>query len=165
MAKVTWHQDALDFLEYFDFPKDIVIDVLRRPEEKTLDPSSEERGYPVYRFRRGDVTVVLGAKYSVLTILYVYLHTPEDGTRQHKSIGGAVGSGGKAPTSERQLVGWIKANGMTIRMGGKHRQVYYGDVYLGSISSTAHARTYVNEYQKIRRRYAAEKIKKENGYA
>jgi len=162
IENLTWLPRAEDFIELYQFPKDLLMDVVRAPGEIHLDPSSEDKGYKVLQFRRGDITVVVGLrdpKYP--TVMHVWLHGVEEGDQHHvgKSPGYA-GGGGKNPKSPQQLRGWLQSQGCSLAFNGRgHYNVYWNDVLLGGIGSTQKAQAVLNDYTFMKRRLASERAK------
>lgn len=161
ISDITFLGRALDFIELYDFPTEILLDCVRHPDEVAIDPHAMEVGYPILRFRRGDITVVLGLQRpQEPAITFVYLHVPNDDIPQHKGMGGAGGVGGKVPKSPQQLVGWAQAQGCQVAFNGRgHWNISYNGVLLGSTGGTVHSRSVMNDYSFLRKRLAAEKAK------
>ena len=157
LDNVTWLDAAQDFLDTYDFPKDLVLDVVRAPTSREMDPSSEEKGHPVVRCRRGDITVCVGLRdFDAPTVIYVYLHTPEDGHHTGKAPGFASGGSSKTPKSPEQLRGWLQSEGCRIEHNGRgHYNVYLEGVLVGGVGSTIKAQAVMNDYSFMRRRLAA----------
>jgi len=162
IENLTWLQRAEDFVELYQFPKELLVDVVRAPEEITPDASSGEKGYKVLQFRRGDITVVVGLRDPEHpTVMHVWLHGVEEGDQHHTSKSpGYAGGGGKNPKSPQQLRGWLQSEGCTLAHNGRgHYNVYWNDVLLGGVGSTMKAQAVLNDYMFMRRRLAAERAK------
>lgn len=119
-----WHPPAVEFVDAYGIPRDVVESAAVNPSSTTLDPHGAEVGYRVERRRRGDVIVVVGfANPDRPAILYVALNLEDlhrvQGT--HRSPGGASGS--DIPTSMLQLRRRILSQGFAITRGGSHDRV------------------------------------------
>jgi len=159
---LNWLERAEDFVITYDFPKELLEDVVRAPGEITTDPSSDEKGYKVLQFRRGDITVVVGLRDPEFpSVLHVWLHGVEEGDQHHVGKNpGYAGGGGKNPKSPQQLRGWLQSEGCSLVHNGRgHYNVYWRDILLGGIGSTMKAQAVLNDYSFMRRRLAAERAK------
>lgn len=161
MAKIYLNRNNLrflpraqEFLDTYDFPEDLVRSVVMNPEQIERDPYSLEVGYPVIRMRRGDITAVVGVQDpNNPSVLYIYLHIPEDGVQRSGTKKGTAGSHkAKAPTSTRQLRSWLIENGCRLEPGGRHSSAYYEDVYVGPVSNTpSEYRSVLNSYHDLKK--------------
>lgn len=146
---------AQEFLDTYDFPEDLVRSVVMNPESIERDPYSLEVGYPVIRMRRGDITVVVGVQDPHQpSVLYIYLHIPEDGVQRSGTKKGTAGSHkAKNPTSVRQLRGWLIENGCRLESSGSgHSNAYYEGVFVGQVPSTpSDYRSIPNAYHNLKR--------------
>jgi len=159
---LEWLERAQDFVDLYQFPKALLEDVVRAPGEIKVDPSSEEKGYRVLQFRRGDITVVVGLRDPEHpSVLHVWLHGVEEGDQHHTGKSpGYAGGGGKKPKSPQQLRGWLQSEGCTLAHNGRgHYNVYWRNVLLGGVGSTMKTQAVLNDYSFIRRRLAAERAK------
>jgi hypothetical protein len=165
IANITWLERARDFIEMYQFPVDLLLDVVKSPESIKLDPSSADKGYKVLQFRRGDISVVVGLRDPEHpTVIHVWLHGVEEGVdhsvRTGKATGWGSGGASKTPKSPQQLRGWLQSEGCTLAHNGRgHYNVYWNDVLLGGIGSTMQAQAVMNDYSFIRRRLATERAR------
>ena len=144
---------ALDFIEMYDFDQELLKDVVRYPTTREKDPHANEVGYPIYRFRRGDITVVCGFKDPEHPhILHVFLHTPDEPDNTPAKAGGA---GSKTPATLTQLRGWLSKEGCRLEWTGKGQRVYYSDIFIGTIHGTYGLQTSIkNDYSRLRKKIA-----------
>jgi len=161
ITNLNWLDRAQDFIEMYQFPKELLEDVVRAPESIHVDPSSEEKGYKVLQFRRGDISVVVGLRDPESpSVLHVWLHGVEEGDQHQGKAAGFASGGGKNPKSPQQLRGWLQAQGCRLAHNGRgHYNVYWNDILLGSVGSTVKAQAVLNDYSFMRRRLAAERAK------
>lgn len=152
---LTWHAHALDFIDYYGIDQDMIEAVIRRPQRTHEDPSGADFGYPVLRYRRGDVEVVVGYEFPTHPmVLYIHLHLPMEPTG-----GGAKTPGGRgttAPTTVADLHARIRAQGYSITQGGKHMQVRDGHGALLCVlpSTPSDHRTMMNTWRQFLRCHA-----------
>lgn len=162
MAKVRLNRNNLrflpraqEFLDTYDFPEDLVRSVVMSPEHIERDPYTLEVGYPVIRMRRGDITVVVGVQDPHNpSVLYIYLHVPEDGVQRSGTKKGASGSHkSNKPTSIRQLRGWLINEGCSLEPSGSgHSNVMYDGIFVGSVASTpSEYRSVENAYHQLKK--------------
>jgi hypothetical protein len=149
---------AEDFILETHFDRDLIKDVVRFPSDTERDPRSLEVGYSIYRFRRGDITAVVGFRDTQNPrIIYVYLHDPEDHTRgKGTKAGGGLPS--KTPTSTSELQAWLRNQGCTItweRRSGAMKVTWHGE-FVGNLHMTVHAQgnALKNQYHWFRKRVA-----------
>lgn len=142
VSALVWLQRAEDFVATYSFPKDLLEDVVRDPDSVGIDPSSEGRDYKVLRFRRGDITVVVGLRDpDAPSVIHVWLHYPEEDFTVPMGKISKPGSGGgeRVPTNERQLKGYLMGQGCSLKPAGSgHIAVFWGETRIGTIPSTGH---------------------------
>lgn len=147
---------ALDFIETYNFDQELLKDVVRYPTSREKDPHSNDVGYPIYRFRRGDITVTCGFRDPEHPhILHVVLHTPED---NESHFGNAPGGSGvsKTPTSLTQVRGWLQRQGCKLEMTNTGQRVTYNEVFIGVLHQTMkNPRQYMNFYTRAKNKIAA----------
>jgi hypothetical protein len=147
---------AEDFVQDTHFDRDLIKDVVRFPTDTSRDPRSLEVGYNIYRFRRGDITVVVGFRDVVNPkILYVYLHDPEDHTRgKGTQSGGGLPS--KTPTSVTDLQTWLRNQGcvMSWESNAGALKVSWHGHFVGNLHLTTHTQgaSLKNRYHWFRKR-------------
>lgn len=151
---------ALDFVETYNFDRNLLRDVVRYPESREKDPHGAEVGYPIYRFRRGDITVVVGFRdLDEPHILHVWLHTPDDDNAQGTK-GGAGGPATKTPHSVSQLRGWLMKEGCRLEYKGSGQRITYDGIFVGTLHLTpSDNRGIKNSYTHLRNKLAAIKAK------
>lgn len=156
LQNITFLDRAQEFLDTYNFPVDLILDVVKHPERIEPDPAYLQAGYPIFRLRRGDLTVVLGVRTpNNPAVIFVYLHLPDH--RSAKSIKSKAGGSG-APTSMRELRSWAQYVGCKLESSKSgHTKVYYNGVLLYSLPSTPHDRNILNAYKELRRLILAAK--------
>lgn len=149
---------ALDFVEEYGFDPEMFYDVVRKPDTvPQRDPRALEVGYNIYRFRRGDITVVVGfMDMNAPAVMFVHLHTPEE-NEMHISYRhtGSAGEGGKAPTTIRAIQHWLKTEGCALEFSTSTAQrVTWNGIYVASLHLTPHnsGRALKNTYMSLRRK-------------
>jgi hypothetical protein len=132
---------AKDFMDEYRFDAELIKDVVKHPTDRSRDERSVEVGYNIWRFRRGDITVVVGFKdIENPMILFIYLHDPEDHTRGSSGSRTSGGPATKDPTSVRALQTWLQNQGCTIdwdRKSGGMTVSWKGD-FVGNLHLTPH---------------------------
>lgn len=156
MDNLSFWGAALDFIEETRFDQDLIIDVVRHPTESYRDPKSMEVGYNIYRFRRGDITVVVGFRdMENPKIIYIYLHDPEEHRKTAKGSRTGAGSGSKTPTTMNGLQTWLRNQGCVLSWEHKSgvMTVTWRGIYVGNLHSTPSGgnRSLKNMYHRLSR--------------
>lgn len=123
---LDWQPAALDVAYQFGLNEDAIEAIVRKPETVTVDPSNATRAWTVLRYRRGDVSVVVGFPEDMPPRIWgVYLTLPMEGTGEKRGTQGANGGGGgsEVPKTMRGLRRRIVESGLVIRPGGSHDRV------------------------------------------
>lgn len=155
---MRWAGDALDFAETVGLLVEDVESVVKdRRSSQEVDPRTAEVGYPVRRFRRGDVTVVVGYRDSEPTILFVHVHG-----RSHKHLAVRRADGranaSRAPKTWMQLRSRVVASGLRIEVRSRHESVLDEESRIvGSITERAgDPRALQNAWKQIERQSGRE---------
>lgn len=164
MQNLTFQDEVLEFVDMYDFPVELIESVCWHPEEVTIDHTDQERDYLVLRFRRGDITVVIGLlDPNSPRALYVYLNTP-DGHVQNSSAPkkASGGSGSTSPKSVNGLLSWAQKNGFSIvRSNSGHTKVYMDERLVATVSGTpSDRRSIPNTFAVLKRHLAVSEAKR-----
>lgn len=137
---LIWLDDAREVATDIQLGDDTVMSCLSNPQRRVIDASAVTKGYPIVRYIRGDVMVVVGFKAGPESpaVMAVYrLSEGKHGRRAHATAAGS-GSGGTGPRSYRDLSKRILAMGYRIQPGGVHPKVVTKDgIYVYTLPSTA----------------------------
>lgn len=168
LNNIVFLERAQEFLDWYHFPVELVLDVVRNPQRLERDQSSAQLGYTVARMVRGDIVVCVGLKDPDRpAVIYIHLTFPEENERQTRAGGPGGGDGkGKGPTSVRGLRSWLISGGCKLETGGSgHHKVYYNGQMIGSVPSTPsdNARSIKNAYSHLRKALAAAKHREHVG--
>lgn len=142
--------------------EEMVFSVIRNPTARIMDPLTVEKGYPVYQFRRGDITVVCGFKDpSNPHVFFMYVHSMDETSKVNTNAGTAKGpgSGSKVPKSIQQLKGWLMAQGCNLvnASNGGITKVYYHGAFVMNLHSTVHTQggaNIANKFSDAKRKMA-----------
>lgn len=152
---MRWHPDALEFATTYSIkPEDAELIVTDPKSVMTIDPYTAEAGYPVVRYTRGDVTVVVGFRERTdPTVIYLRVQSKDD----DRGNTGGPSSGGKAhdsraPRSLRELQRRCVMAGLKIQRGSRHLGVYDEEgTRVGSINDSTDRRALTNSWKQIER--------------
>lgn len=116
-----WDDRAKDWLDTWGLTQADAESIILADTKPTLDPHSGEAGHPIVRFRRGDVTVIVGLREKERPkVLSVFIHIP--GWDTNKGTGNpGTGAGTSLPTSNKQLRRWIIDFGYRIEASAHDR--------------------------------------------
>lgn len=119
----SWHTQARDYLDMYGIDPAVVEAAIDNPTSDEPDPTSADRGYPVRRYRRGDVQVTVGYRDPrEPLIMYVHLCTPGDHYIRPGRSGGRVG-GRSAPKTTQELIERVEAAGYEYDPVGRHPRI------------------------------------------
>ncbi len=158
---VTFHEDvlALSFVN-----PDEAETAMRHPERVVVAEQSREKGYPVLRFHKGSVTVVVGFK-SRTTPSIIAVYYAETIARNGE---GAAGGGGKrqgmgVPKTTSQLIKALRELGVEFDTEEEHPVVTFAGNDLGKITLTRvrQKAEVESDWQRIQRKVAAIRNRKE----
>ena len=136
--KISWSRSADDFVDSVKLDRDLVEDVVRNPEQTSVDPRSNGVGHKILRLRRGDVVVCVGYREEdEPTIIFVHLSNPDESgfsaPRGSKSGVGIVGA--DIPASPQELIRRAQKLGLEVRWG-KHPMLYLDGGYVTAVAGT-----------------------------
>jgi len=148
-VKYQWNDEAKNFVELYGVDTRLIVDAVRAPQSVSIDPRTNEVGYPIKRLRRGDVEVVVGYREPEWpTILYVRLATPDDDQGPKRSPGGVSGS--SVPPTMGELHRRITMAGYQVQTGGAaHPKVVSqtGDVLMSIPNTPSDKRSLANTWR------------------
>lgn len=139
-ANLRWHDHAEAVAKEIQLATTTTMSCLQNPQRKTLAPESADKGYPVVRYARGDVLVIVGYEHGPdwPYVLGAYRVSQKMQPPQHHKTAAGSGSGSTIPRSYRQLTSAILSKGYRVEAGGEHPQVQTTDgVYVCTLPSTA----------------------------
>lgn len=144
--EITFLPSAMEFIESFGFPIDLLEDAVRYPEVIETDPKSVEAGYPVLRLRRGDITLSVSFKESWDHPYVMYLHLNNPGENELPSPqqkyrkSGGTGGGSQMPTSTAGIQAWFLRNGCQVQPSADGMRITYEGRLVGVLHLTVHSR-------------------------
>jgi len=140
-SNLTWHPEAAEVADSYHFGSETIMSVLHNPQRAYLAPESADKGYPVARFIRGDVMIVVGFARGPEQpyVMALYRLTDEAmarKTRQPRTNAGS-GSGSNDPKSWLDLNKRIVAMGYRIEPGNHPKVVTKDGIFVYSLPGTA----------------------------
>lgn len=121
---LVFHDRARDFLDTYGIDDAMIEGVVRHPRQIADDPHGVEVGYPVKRFRRGDIEVVVGYQDPrAPAVLFVHLHLPMDGSSGAYGGGNGPQAARTAPKTVQELHQRVEAAGYTLARAARHTRV------------------------------------------
>src|SRR4051812_24097899 len=109
---LEWDDRAEDWLTTWNLTRAEAESIILFDPRPSLDPHSRDVGYPIARYRRGDVIVVVGFKNRARPkVLHVAVNTPGEKGAAPIHRGATGGPGSSLPTSVRELKTRILALG------------------------------------------------------
>jgi hypothetical protein len=140
---------------------DAVKAALRNPQRVTVRPESQDKGYPVLRFGRGDVDVILGFRMPRLPMVIACYAASRTDAHALPGVVNRTGGGGSkekdstAPKDGRALASKLKKYGVIITPDDKDEKALlsYKGQEIGHISlNTQNKETVLNDWSRARRR-------------
>lgn len=140
---------------------DVVISALRNPQQVTVRPESQDKGYPVLKFTRGDVDVIVGFRMPRLPmVIACYTASRLDanaipGMVNRTGGGGSREKDSSAPKDGRALANKLRKYGVTITPDDKEERALlsYQGQDIGHITlNTVDKNTVLNDWSRARRR-------------
>jgi hypothetical protein len=140
-SEIVFLPAALDFIDTYNFPRDLVEAAVRYPDELGMDPHAEDVDYPVLRVRRGDLILSVGLlDLSSPCVMYIHLYS-EDIDRMRKNThkkAGVAGKASDAPKTPSEEQSWFTSRGCIITKSANGLKVTYHGRYVGTIHLTGH---------------------------
>lgn len=150
-----------DVESLYGLNKDEIRTAVREPHRVEVRPESKQKGYPVIRFSRGDVNVIMGFRDrlnpAVIRAEWSSLLEHDKYTVDRHGGGGSRKTTG-LPASPRSLVMSLKVKGAEVKESstGKTAEVSYKGQSLGKITVEGVTKVQVqNDYQRMQRKMQA----------
>lgn len=137
---LQWHENADEVRATQSVGQETVNGCLHTPQRRVLAPESADKGYPVVRYVRGDVMVVVGfqegPEWPFVMAVYRLSDNNTHAQKTYRTAAGAQG-GSKVPRSYRQLSSAIVSMGYRIKPGNHPRVVTVDGIFVYSLPGTA----------------------------
>jgi len=153
-----WDDRAQGYLATWGIKQSDAESIILHDRKPVLDPHSTEAGHPIIRFKRGDVTVVVGFRDPKNPkVLSVFVTKPKEPQFKQRTATSS-GQGSSLPTSVRELKIRMINFGYRLKMGhGGHLSVIHKEsgLRICQISSTpSDKRTIANEWRRFLKEHA-----------
>lgn len=160
LAALVWDDRAEGCARMWGLARADVEAIIRHDPQPVTDPHASDVGYPILRYRRGDVVVVVGFRYvESPKVLYVHTVTDQE-SRGDDPKWKRVASGGPGsdlPTSHRDLKRRILGLGFRFEIAGNgHLAVIdkaTGERLCGISSTPSTSSSVADDWKQFRRAY------------
>lgn len=155
------YTETSDVLGLEGYPKDAIDRAVRNPDRVEVRPESKDKGYPILRFAKGDVTVIMGFRFpknpAVMRAEWDALLMNDTHRVNHTGSGGSRESTG-LPNTPSALRSRLQQMGATVTPSesGKAATVTYQGQNLGLMTLEKAPRATVhNDFQRMQRKMHA----------